>query len=154
MKKLTLFIFICGIISNSYSQEHVLSSGNDTSSSGGSVSYSVGLIHIEEHSGTGGSVSSGSQIAYEVLTLSDADVHQNISINVHPNPTDSYIYINLKQQSDLQYKLLDISGRTIFSGNLKQLQTKIQLNLLNASVYILNIYNAQITLKSYKIIKQ
>ena len=153
MKKLLLFICL-GYCTLTFSQNAILSSGNNADSSFGTTTYSVGLIHYKEAVGTGGSSSTGTQIAYEILTLSTQDVENKISIQVFPNPTSDYIYINLAKKEDLTYKLIDISGRELSTGTISEMQSKINLSEFNSAVYILNIYKNNSSYKSYKIIKR
>lgn len=153
MKKLLLLTFI-SFSFISYSQNNIVASGNDATSTSGKSSYSVGLIHYKDAEGTGGSSSAGTQIAYEVTELLSVDEENLVSLNIYPNPTSDFISINLKENTNLDYKLLDLSGKEIESGTLSNLENKINLNALNTAVYLLNIYQNSKQLKSYKIVKK
>ena len=153
MKRILLLLLL-GFSTVFYAQNNVLTSGKDVTSASWKVTYSVGLIHYKDASGTGGTSSTGSQIAFEVLETLSLDEHNLVSLRIFPNPTSDYITINLTQQELLSYKLIDVSGREITKGKITTLQTKIDLNNLNTSIYILNIYQNSQTFKSYKIIKK
>lgn len=154
MKKQLLFFFLCSICCFTFSQQHILSSGNNRISSSGTVTYSVGLIHFKEATGSGGSSSVGSQIPYEILETLNVDEENLVSLHVFPNPTSNYLYVKLAREEQLTYTLSDISGREISNGKFSSLENKINLNDLNTSIYILHIYRDNNSLKSYKIIKK
>lgn len=154
MKKFIVILFVSLFYVNTNAQENILVSGKNNESSSGKVTYSVGLIHYKEASGTGGSSSVGNQIPFEILETLSLDEENLVSIKLFPNPTSEAIYLSLKQEEQFNYKLSDISGREILNGNTSGIQTKINLNNLKSSIYILNIYKDNKLYESYKIIKK
>jgi len=154
MKRIILCLTFCFVVSFSFSQQTVLSSGNSSESSSGKVTYSVGLIHYKDANGTGGSSSSGTQIPFEILETLSLDEQNLVSLKLFPNPAKDHVYISLRQLEALDFKLLDISGRKISEGQINMLQTKVNLNDLKSSIYILNIYKNNTIYESYKIIKK
>ena len=154
MKKLLLFGFMSLSVSLAFAQQNIVSSGNNSTSASGEVTYSIGLLNYKEALGSGGSSSVGAQIPLEVLQLLSTDEQNLVSLKVFPNPASDHVFINLTKQENLNYKLTDVSGRKIADGKISTLQTRIDLNYLNTSIYILNIYQNNNTLKSYKIIKK
>ncbi|WP_299891911.1 T9SS type A sorting domain-containing protein [uncultured Lacinutrix sp.] len=152
MKRLLLLLFCCSTAV--YSQSNILSSGNDIVEPTGKVNYSVGLLNFKEATGSGGTSSTGSQLAFEVSTLSTKDIDNIVSIEVFPNPTSDFIYINLKQNESLKYSLVNISGKELKKGEISKLKTKIDLSKFNTSIYILSMYRDNKLFKSYKILKK
>ena len=116
-------------VSLTFAQQNIVSSGNNSASSSGEVTYSVGLLHYKEALGSGGSSSVGAQIPLEILQLLSTDEENLVSLKVFPNPASDHVFINLAKQEDLNYKLTDISGRKIASGKISTLQTKIDFKL-------------------------
>ncbi|WP_296381873.1 T9SS type A sorting domain-containing protein [Winogradskyella sp.] len=154
MKKIILvFIVFCFTFGLS-AQESILSSGSESMSSSGKVTYSVGLIHYKEANGLGGSSSAGAQIPYEVSQVLNIDDFSNSISKVFPNPTENYLNIHLNTIENLKYQLIDLSGRTITLGELNTLQSKIELTSLETSIYILNIIKDNTIIQSYKISKK
>lgn len=154
MKNTLLTFAFSFIVSLSFSQQTVLTSGNNSQSSTGKVTYSVGLIHYKDSSGTGGSSSAGTQIPFEVLETLSLDEQNLVTIKLFPNPAKDFVFISLKQLQELDFQLLDISGRKISEGKINALQTKVNLTELKTSIYILNIYKDNAIYESYKIIKK
>lgn len=153
MKKRLLFVF-CALLAMSIgAQENVLSSGKKASSSSGTVNYSVGLVHYEVSSGSGGSSSTGVQLPIEVTTLSSID--QNLTtVNVYPNPTKDFISVNLNGQDHLSYRIVDILGKTLLSGNFIRSQNSVDIRNLKSSLYFLIISNGNKSVQTYQIIKK
>lgn len=154
MRKFILTLIVSCFYIISIAQENTLSSGNNMESSSGKVTYSVGLIHYKEAMGSGGSSSAGSQIPFEILETLSLDEENLVSLKLFPNPTSDAVFLSLKKVEEFNYKLSDISGREIFNGNTTGVQTKINLNNLKSSIYILNIYKNNKLYESYKIIKK
>ncbi|WP_299366955.1 T9SS type A sorting domain-containing protein [Winogradskyella sp.] len=153
MKKNLFFLTLLGFTLQIAAQEHVLSSGLDSESSSGKVTYSVGLIHYEEATGTGGSTSVGSQIPFEVSVLS-INNYSNLTFEVFPNPTENFLNVHLNSVDELSYQIIDLSGRRVTFGELNTLQSKIELTSLETSIYIFNILKDNTIVKSYKISKK
>ena len=135
-------------------QENVLSSGSEGTSSSGKVTYSVGLIHYKEVTGSGGVSSTGTQIPYEVSQILNVDDFNSSITKVFPNPTESILNIHLNTIQNLKYQLIDLSGRKVTSGELNTLQSKIELTSIETSIYILNIIKENKIIESYKISKK
>lgn len=70
-------------------------------------------------------------------------------IEIFPNPVAEKLFINVKNQTDLKYRLTDFSGRIIMQNNL--LQPTINLNSVAAGMYHLQVFNNK-TFYSKKII--
>lgn len=154
MKKIIFLFTIVGFAFQLSAQENVLSSGSENESSTGKVTYSVGLIHYKETTGTGGSTSTGIQIPYEVSQVLRVEDFENLVAKVFPNPTESFLNVHLNSVDDLEYQLIDLSGRKVTSGNLNTLESKIELTSLETSIYILNILKNNSIITSYKISKK
>lgn len=154
MQKLILSFIFCGLSAIGFSQQSVLSSGQNSESSSGKVTYSVGLIHYKEASGAGGASSAGSQIPFEIIETLSLDDENLLSLKLYPNPASDAVYLSLKQETNFDYKLSDISGREILKGKTSGKQTKINLKDIKTSIYILNVYKDSKLYESYKIIKK
>lgn len=155
MKKITFGIALLSCcLQLTLAQENVLASGLNTQSSSGTVTYSVGLIHYKEAEGIGGSSSTGVQIPYEVTEVLSVNQFNELVSKVFPNPTENFLNVHLNEVNNLSYQFIDLSGRTVLSGELNKLASKIELTSLEASIYVFNIKKENAIIKSYKISKK
>ncbi|MFI1770502.1 T9SS type A sorting domain-containing protein [Thalassobellus citreus] len=140
----------------SYAQDVLLASGNTTTDTGGSVSYSVGQIMQQNATNSNGSVVKGIQFNFDASSLTVIDLETNLDVSTYPNPTTSILNVqidNFKPKA-MSYKLFDISGKLITSGTIKDKTTKINVNHLEMATYLLKINNTHNhTTKTFKIIK-
>ena len=62
-------------------------------------------------------------------------------IKIYPNPTQDYIFVQLSNSilKSVKYKLTNIWGETIKSGNLDNSNNKIELNMLQEGIYLLTL---------------
>ena len=137
-------------------QEITLASGGDISGSGGTVSYSVGQIVQNSITGTGGSVTQGIQFSFESTTLSVIDFQTQIDISSYPNPTSSFLNIKVQgfQENTLYYKLFNVLGKLLISGDIKNNTAQINIAHLPSATYLLKVSNNSTIFKTYTIIKK
>lgn len=154
MTKQLLTLLFMGTFATCFAQSNVLSSGKKGESSSGKVTYSVGLIHYKEASGTGGSSNAGAQIPLEVLQTLSVDTNNLVSISIFPNPTSEQLNVSLKDNEVLNYVFTDISGRQIQSGTIQQQNTKLNISNFKNAIYVLSFFKKNSLLESYKIIKK
>lgn len=155
MKKACLFGLSILATASIVAQEAVLSSGNDITGAGGSASYSIGQVVYTTNSGTNGSVAQGVQQPYEIsiTTITDADI--SVSLSVYPNPTSDLLILkaNMKDDLGLSYQLHSIHT-TLIEGKAIGKETElIDMGSLPSAVYILTVYNDNLPIKTFKIIK-
>lgn len=82
-----------------------------------------------------------------------SSVHDNISsenkLKVYPNPFNEYLHIEItgSESSDLQFELVDVTGKSIFyfSGNITEAESQISEVLQNAApnLYVLSVTDNQ-----------
>jgi hypothetical protein len=148
--------FICLGFGSLFAQQNVMNAGNNATGSNGNVSYSVGQIAYGTNSGSGGSVSQGTQQPYEVMTvLGTEDLNVNLKMAVHPNPTANSLSLEIKNYdtATMSYAFFDLSGRLIESNTILGETTSIQIQKYPASVYLLRIFDNKKEVKTFKIIK-
>ena len=80
---------------------------------------------------------------YNGTTLSNNEFESNNRIALYPNPVKSQLNINLLDNlSDKnEYKILDINGRVVMSGNLLNGLNQINVENLSKGIYIFNAGN-------------
>lgn len=137
-------------------QERALSSGNSLYGAGGSVSYSIGQIDYISAGGSGGMVTQGVQQPYEIFSISVEDEQGvDLSAVIYPNPTTEYITLSISNNNlgNVSYSLLDMHGKIISQELVTDKIANIQLGTLSTGIYLLNVYNNNIEVKTFKIIK-
>ena len=76
-------------------------------------------------------------------------------ISVFPNPVNNQLNINMGQNNDLNYSIIGMTGQIIFTGQLSNSLTSIDLSSLSKGVYFLNIKNNSLNKQNnYKLVKR
>ena len=153
MKILIGLIIICFSF-HSYGQQVIGAAGATTTTTGGSVSYTVGEIAIQTIETSSGTASEGVQQAYEIYKVGVTELALGGSINVYPNPTNDRLTLKTKNlNKNLSYELYDSQGKlkqecASFSDG----HTLSMTEFVNA-VYYLNIFSDNQPIQTFKIIK-
>jgi hypothetical protein len=148
-----LLFFTAHVLS---AQEGIAVSGSTATGSGGSSSYSVGQLFYSTSTSSTGSVSQGVQQSVVVSTLSNPELTKlNLKAVTYPNPSTDYVVLSLSDASltDLSYLLYDLQGRLVTQNKVLQADTRIDLQVLGAGTYVLQVHQNNKQLKSFKIIK-
>ncbi len=134
-------------------QEAISASG-----SGGSVSYTVGQIVYQTHTGTSGSVAEGVQQPYEISVVTAIKETEGINLEykAYPNPATDYIILKVKDYNtkNLLYQLYDINGKLLESNKLTNTETGISMDKYASTIYLLKVIDNQQEVKIFKIIKK
>lgn len=140
-------------------QTSVNATGRSATGSGGSVSYSVGQVMYQTHTGTDGSVAIGVQQPYEISAVTGVE-HEAITlaISAYPNPTVDNITLHVDVSTELNihtmsYQLRDISGKLLQSEKIAGSQTNIVMSDLLPAVYFVRVLERKNEVKVFKIIK-
>jgi len=156
IKRVLLCSIFFVLFSVSAQQANVTSGGNATGTSGTS-SYSIGQVSYSSATGTNGSVNQGVQQPYEIFTLGNDDFPEiKLLITVYPNPTTAFVNLKIENHSleNLQYQLFDNNGRQIQSQKITTSETQIAMENLATAIYLLNVFEDNKVLKTFKIIKK
>ena len=156
----TILIFCCFLLQGQTTQNEVISSvGESSTTSNTSVSWTIGEPIIETGSNTTNILTQGFHQSYFIVT----SIEENLSIIdfklvLYPNPTAGMIqlYYSLGDEEELEYRFISINGKELDSGNLLR-ETELQLDLreYESALYFLNVYSKenQQLIKSYKVQK-
>lgn len=138
-------------------------SGGKASGSGGAVSYSLGQIAYQTHSGTNGSVSEGVQQAYDIsVVIGIENTFISMKIIAYPSPTTDYLILKVNTFSSLNtnsmvYQLYDLNGRLLQSKKLTSTETQINMSTYVPSIYFVRIVKtngrSSQKIKEFKIMK-
>ena len=153
MKILTLLLIPVGLLK---AQTAVLVTGSTASGADGSVSYSVGQAAYSQK-GANLEVMEGVQHAYEI-TILDVDDESVLEKNIllYPNPVRDFLNVDFGNESyqNSSYSLYDAQGKLLKAGKLAQKKTELNMTTLPASVYIIQIFQDNRDIKTFKIIKK
>ena len=156
MRVFLIILFLnLGLITSA--QQIISTGGGNASSSGGSVSFSIGQIAYTTASGIAGSVSQGVQQAFEIFSVGSNETALNISLIAFPNPTADNLTLQISNynREKLSYQLFDLKGKQLSKGNITTHLTQIDLSNFPSATYLVNVVNNENKqLQSYKIIKQ
>lgn len=142
-----------------WSQNTVISTGENASGVSGSVSYSVGQIDYGSASVSNkGSVSLGVQqpLIISALTSTKGAEKLTITCSIFPNPSSDFIILSWESGFDasfVNYKIADMNGKNLVSA-LTQNQSKIAVNDFAVGTYTITVSDIRNNfIKSFKLIK-
>jgi hypothetical protein len=138
-------------------QQSVTVSGNNTTGSGGSSSYSVGQVIYVSNYGTNGNITQGVQQPYEISTLGiDELPEMNLQFLAYPNPTNDFLTLSIENYNtdNLKYQLFDITGKTLENNKLTGSRTNIDMTNYGSALYFLKITENNREIKTFKIMKK
>lgn len=160
-QRITLIIFLLSLAGATFAQSAIVPVGGDAQGNGGSVSYTVGQIAVENAANSNGSITvvEGVQQPYEIQTVG-VDDYPQIALDavVYPNPTD-----NLAQLKLNGFEIpADGLSATLYDGNGKQLQslkvtddlTPFQIGHYATGTYFLELRDSRRVLKTFKIVRR
>ena len=132
-----------------------MSTGGNVSSSGGSMSYSVGQVFSSIYQGDQGNIVEGYQQSYAVALLGGIDNQLETSLSVYPNPTVASLTLKIVdyKEDNLSYKMFDLKGNMIISQSINAAETLIDMKELPAAVYFISIVDKKDLLKTFRVIK-
>jgi hypothetical protein len=140
--------------------ETINASGNDSTGSSGSVTYSIGQVFYTYIGESVFDVTQGIQQEELSINLGTTEnsVEPKIEISIFPNPTTDFVNVNMEgfeyENGLRSYQLYDYQGRLLKQNAIDQTDTQINLNDLSASIYILQVYADNKVLKTFKILKK
>jgi hypothetical protein len=149
-------LFMLLAIMELHAQEAVPTAGGNATGSGGSLSYTVGQVVYTTHTGTNGSVAQGVQQAFEISISIGIEVTEiNLEILAYPNPTINFLTLNIGDYDNekLTYQLFDLQGKLLDSSQLVNTNTKIEMQNLPASTYLLSVLKNNSLIKTFRIVK-
>lgn len=159
MEKKTYFLIVIFLFSlgGIQAQEAILSSDGNATGSGGTSSFSVGLIFYTTIIGSNGSMASGVQQPFEISGVLGVDDLLGINLNLlaYPNPTTDFLNLTVANMDykNLSYQLFDLNGRLLAHKSLKNNSSKIMMKQFPSAVYFLKIFDNQKLVRLFKIIK-
>ena len=159
MKKLTFTIALTLLIIGLQAQETITTSGGKASGEGGTVSYTVGQVAYDTHTGTAGSVAEGIQQLYEIsVVIGIEESGINLNMAAYPNPVTDHLILKISDDTSYEKRLTaslyDMKGSLIKQQIIVTNETTIDMEDQTAGIYFLKIHSEnQKEIKTFKIIK-
>jgi hypothetical protein len=153
MKKIPigLLLFIATTVQ---AQEVVSTQGDSYSNSSGNISFTIGETVIATEAAGGYELTQGfHQTNWNFLGVEDHDL--NYEIVVYPNPSTDVLNIKTPSFENVNYTLIDVTGRVVIQNSLEGNITTIDASQLAPGNYSLVLIDAsQNILKTFKLNKQ
>lgn len=139
-------------------QKSVNTTGGNASGSEGSMSYSIGQVVYQTHTGTNGSVAEGVQQPHEISVVTAIEEAKgiNLSVSAYPNPTTDYLILSINEfdNSNLSYQLYDMHGKLLQNEKITGNQTSIVMSNLVPATYFVKVTKTNKEIKTFKIIRK
>jgi len=135
-------------------QEVIASTGIYIETSSLTMDYTVGEIFVSTFSNSTNKLQQGFHQPSLSLTTSYQNPSFDYMISAYPNPTTDYLTVECSSLNKAYYLLFDIQGKLIEQNNITNHQTKIDVQELISSTYILKILDSKNHIKTFKIVKQ
>jgi hypothetical protein len=156
--KISIVILLAIKLTELHAQESFNVAGGDASGSCGAISYSIGQLVYNIHTGINGSIAEGVQqpIEISIVTATENTEDVNLFISIYPNPSTDYLIleINDTQREGLDFQLYDANGKILLNSKIKGNQTNICMGNYIPATYFLKLVEGQKILKTFKIIKK
>jgi hypothetical protein len=143
---------------SSFAQEAIIPAGGDGSGGGGSVAFSVGQILYTSSSGVSDELIHGVQQPYEISIIIGLEKFKDIglTLSTYPNPVTDLLILKVESQiwKDLNFQMYNSEGKILFSDNLLNAETNIDMSALAPGMYLLRVCMEKDPVKTFKIIKK
>jgi Secretion system C-terminal sorting domain len=155
MKAMKIVLVLFMVAAQLFAQERTDATGGEAAGTGGTVSYSVGLIDYEAHVGSNGILTEGVQQPYEIFAVGVDEGNLAHRVLVYPNPTAEYLVLDVGDLAfdQLRYVLYDLNGKFLAAADIGEGKTNISLRSMASATYFLKVLNGNGLEYSFKIIK-
>lgn len=137
-------------------QQTVLSWGGDAIGESGSISYSLGQVADEHYTSENGYCNEGVQQPFIPDTVTATfEVTSDLDFSISPNPfrQEVILYTNDALEFDIQYSIMDLTGRHQSSGTIHTTPHSIHLPDWPDGMYIMILRRDQLYIDAIKLIK-
>ncbi|MBE9512389.1 MAG: T9SS type A sorting domain-containing protein [Bacteroidetes bacterium] len=138
-----------------HAQEVVSTAGSHGETTSGSLSWTVGEPVVETITNGTKTLTQGfQQSKLTVTAINDLKV-SGIELSVYPNPTNSFLSIEVKtdKQRDLLLSLFDINGKLILQKKMIENKQTIKMQNYKPATYILKVTEGNKEIRTYQIVK-
>ena len=138
-----------------YAQEVVSTAGSHGETTAGSLSWTVGEPVIETITDGTNTLTQGFQQSKLTVTAINDLQTSGIELSVYPNPTNSFLLIEVKtdKQRDLLLSLFDLNGKLILQKKITGNKQTVNMQNYKPAIYILKITEGNKEIRTYQIVK-
>lgn len=135
--------------------EVIATSGDFYENSSGSLSWTLGEVVIETLSETNFILTQGFQQSKLTVTAINDLQTSGIELSVYPNPTNSFLLIEVKtdKQRDLLLSLFDLNGKLILQKKITGSKQTVNMQNYKPATYILKVTEGNKEIRTYQIVK-
>lgn len=153
MKKRLLLLASCWfLITGVWSQEVISSQGDSYTNSSGSLDFTIGeAVTFTGSDGTNDLTQGFHQSNWSFVGVDDQ--LPEIIISVFPNPMEETLVISTEEFDNVNYKMIDASGRIVRENKLTETNTKISVGELSPGNYQIVLFENERQTKTFKLIK-
>lgn len=156
-------IFICinlfwGLTSfcQNPSSQVIAASGDEFKSSDISLSWTIGETITETINNNTITLTQGFHQSKIIITSIDQLSESKFALSAYPNPTSGVVYLKIETENvkNLQYQLIDSKGTLLTRKEISSNTAEIDFHNFSNGIYLLEVFENQTILKSFKILKQ
>lgn len=153
MKKRLLLLASCWFLSAGvWSQEVISSQGDSYTNSSGSLDFTIGeAVTFTGSDGTNDLTQGFHQSNWSFVGVDDQ--LPEIIISVFPNPMEETLVISTEEFDNVNYKMIDASGRIVRENKLTETNTNISVGELSPGNYQIVLFENERQTKTFKLIK-
>lgn len=153
MKKRLLLLASCWfLITGVWSQEVISSQGDSYTNSSGSLDFTIGeSVTFTGSDGTNDLTQGFHQSNWSFVGVDDQ--LPEIIISVFPNPMEETLVISTEEFDNVNYKMIDASGRIVRENKLTETNTNISVGELSPGNYQIVLFENERQTKTFKLIK-
>ncbi len=157
-KKLKVAVILIGSgVAGLQGQEVMPAAAGTATGSSGSVTYSVGQVHYNTHTGAGFSVALGVQQPFEISVVTGKANQRGIdlALSAYPNPATDHLTLCIESPgfSHMNYHLYDSKGILLESKRVEDKLTNIVMSHRPPSLYLISVTKGDKEIKTFKIQK-
>lgn len=157
--KLKIAYFILGLllnVSTLQAQQGVPAAGGNATGSGGTISYSIGVVNYTPIADTSLKINQGLQHAYEIFIYKSIKENKiGLIYSAYPNPIQDILTLKIENSnfSNTTYCITDITGKEICTQIINCAETTIPFQDFAPATYFITVKDNEKGLKTFKIIK-
>ena len=138
-----------------YAQEVVSTAGSHGETTSGSLSWTVGEPIIETITNESNTLTQGFQQSELTVTAINDLQTSGIELSVYPNPTNSFLFIEVKTDKprDLCLNLFDLNGKLILQKKITGSRQTVHMQNYKPAIYILKVTEDNKEIRTYQIVK-
>ncbi len=151
---LQIFLFNFCLLNTLKGQELISPAGKTAESSGYSISWSLGELVIDTWSAQNITVTNGFHQPGLTVTNIFKDQLPDFIINLYPNPTSDFLFVETKSDKRFNYHLFSSDGKLLATELLQLEKMQIDFQHFTPGIYLLRVVADDELVGIYQIIKK